>query len=234
MPEAAHKTNTEFGFPLSLNEFQNPVQVIEDTLLMRACQMGILEIEVFDTDFSAQQGLRADGLMPILVDYMTHVFGTKLQWDFDSSLQDQVMVEVLESNDNGLQIQDLMKQVSERVNRPAIYNQSDDKSLLKSKSELREVAGMPLSVTLLMMDMALETAYEMSQSYQQRLIDDPREDVLDLTPVVELLQRMDAQPRVEVPENLDNQSMAQATAIDELTETLMARYQTDQQQDQGD
>ena len=144
------------------------------------------------------------------------------------------MVEILENNDNGLQIQNLMKQVSERVNRPAIYNQSDGKSLLKSKSELREVAGMPLSVTLLMMDMALETAYQMCQSYQQRLIDDPREDVLDLTPVVELLQRMDAQPRVDVPENLDNQSMAQATAIDELTETLLAQYKTDQQQDQGD
>lgn len=234
MAEAAENSGTEFGFPLSLNKFQNPVQVIEDTLLMRACQLGILEIEVFDTDFSAQQGLRADGLMPILVDYVTHVFGTKLQWDFDSSLQDQVMVEILESNESGLAINELMKQVSERVNRPAIYNQSDEKSLLKSKSELREAAGMPLSVTLLMMDMALETAYEMSQSYQQRLIDDPREDVLDLTPVVELLQRMDAQPRVEVPENLDNQSMAQTTAIDELTETLMTQYQADQQQDQGD
>jgi len=82
--------------------------------------------------------------------------------------------------------------------------------------------------------MALETAYEMSQSYQQKLVDDPREDVLDLTPVVELLQRMDAQPRIEVPETLDHQKLGTSTAIDELTETLLARHQPDNEQNQGD
>lgn len=225
---------TEFGFPISLNRFHNPMQVVEDTLFMRACQLGILDIEVFDTDFSVQQGLRADGLMPILVDYVAHVFGTKLQWNFESSLQDQIMVEILESKEGDLAISDLMQEVSARVNRPALYNRSDSKAILNSKSELREVTGMPFSVTLMMMDMALETAYEMSQSYQQTLINDPREDVLDLTPVVQLLQRMNAQPRVEIPETLNNRVEANATAIDELTETLMNNHSLNNQQDQGE
>jgi hypothetical protein len=234
MAEVNTSGGTEFGFPVSVNQFKHPMQVIEDTLFMRACQLGILDIEVFDTDFSAQQGLRSDGLLPILVDYVTHVFGTKLQWDFDSSLQDQVMVEILENNNSELAIADLMREVSTRVNRPALYNQSNDKAVLNSQTQLREVTGMPLSVTLMMMDMALETAYEMSQSYQQKLVDDPREDVLDLTPVVELLQRMDAQPRIEVPETLDHQKLGTSTAIDELTETLLARHQPDNEQNQGD
>jgi hypothetical protein len=234
MTNAQPSDATEFGFPISLNQFKNPMQVIEDTLFMRACQLGILEIEVFDTDFSAQQGLRSDGLMPILVDYVTHVYGTKLQWNFDSSLQDQVMVEILENNQTELAIADLMSEVSARVNRPALFNQSNDKALLNSQTQLREVTGMPFSVTLMMMDMALETAYEMSQSYQQKLVDDPREDVLDLTPVVELLQRMDAQPRVEIPETLDEQRLSNSTAIDELTETLLSKHQPNNQQDQGD
>lgn len=230
MAETSMNESFPTGFPLSLTRYQNPMQVVEDTLFMRACQLGILEIEVFDSDFSAQQGLRANTLMPVLVDYVTHVFGMKLQWEFQSAMQDQVMMEILEQNDQSQSIAELMKTVSERVNRPALYNKAHQGTLLNARTELREASGIPLSVTLMMMDMALETAHEMSMAYQQELIDDPRDEVLDLTPVIRLLQNIDAQPRVYVPETIENDLGTPQPASEALAESILANYTQDQEQ----
>ena len=45
------------GFPLSLKAYDNPMEIIENTLFMRACQHGILQVELFDTGLPCQRAM---------------------------------------------------------------------------------------------------------------------------------------------------------------------------------
>lgn len=197
-----HATAFVNGFPMSLKGYQNPMEIIENTLFMRACQHGILQVELFDVGLTCQRALKADALLPVLTDYITHSFSRTLQWNFQTGLEDKIMLEFLENHTGEQSIADLLQEVAKKVNRPAIYNQAYAKGLLDARTELRETAGIPLSVTLLMLDLGLEASIEMSRAYQLEMTGDTMPETLDLTPVVRMLQHMEVQPRVEVPQDL--------------------------------
>lgn len=211
------------GFPLSLTGYENPMGIIENVLFMRACQHGILHVSVYESGLTCQRALKADAMIPILTDYITHAFGRTLQWDFQSGLEEKVMLEFLESHDGSQSIVDLMQAVAQKVNRPCLYNRAEPKGLLDARTELRESAGIPLSVTLLMLDLSLESAIEMSRAYQLEMTGDTMEDTLDLTPVVRLLQHMDVQPRIDVPGDLAKRIEDTPTTSLNLADEIMAQ-----------
>ena len=175
------------GFPLSLKAYDNPMEIIENTLFMRACQHGILQVELSDTGLPCQRAMKSDALLPILTDYITHNFGRTLQWNFQTGLEEKIMMEFLENHDGEQSIADLLQEVAKKVNRPALFNQANKKALLDARTELRETSGIPLSVTLLMLDLSLEAAIEMSRAYQLEMSGETMDEILDLSPIVRMM-----------------------------------------------
>jgi hypothetical protein len=222
------------GFPNSLESYgDRAIEVVEDTLLMRAFNHGIQSVSIFEADLTPQQAFRSFGMMPILVDYATHVLGRSLNWSFNSGLQEKVLMDILENSSKSIQMHDMMDLVNNKLSRPALYNRADPDALLDSRTAFRDKASIPVSVTILMMDMALETSHEISQQYHMNMTGDPQMETLDLTPVCDLLAKLDyANPRVEVPKDLMMRAQAVKSAPT-VTETLTEEIGTSQNSDQS-
>src|SRR5690554_4440850 len=191
------------GFPLTIGNTENPTQIIEDTLFIRACDQGILSVDLFDANLPARDAFKCSGLLPILGDYANHVIGRSLQFRFKTGYHESVMMDILEMSGNDqLTLTEAMKAAALRANRPAFYNKADTHALLDSRLQVRETSGIPLSVSLLMMDLALEASRELSLHYQVSIHGEEMPETLDLTPTVNLLQNVNAQPRIQIPTNL--------------------------------
>lgn len=227
----------ENGFPNALAEHGlKSVQVVEDALLLRAFDQGIQSVAVYEADLTPQQAFRSHRLIPILVDYATHVIGRTLNWSFDSGLQERILMEMLEDSGQTLKLHDMMDMVRNKLSRPALYNQADPDALLDSRTMFRENAGIPVSVSLLMLDLALETTHEISQQYHMNLTGDPQVETLDLTPTCDLLANLNyANPRVEIPKDLRLRADAvkhSPTYTETLSERLDRQHSTNQRDNQ--
>lgn len=225
------------GFPNALSSYgARSIQVVEDALLLRAFDHGIQSVAVYEADLTPQQAFRSYGLMPVLVDYATHVIGRTMNWSFDSGLQERLLMEMLEDSSKSMKLHDMMDLVRNKLSRPALYNRADPDALLDSRTSFRENAGIPISVTLLMMDLALETSHEISQQYHMNMTGDPQAETLDLTPTCDLLANLDyANPRVEIPRDLRLRADAVKSAptiAETLNEQLNASDEPNQRDDQ--
>lgn len=223
------------GFPNALSSYgTRSIQVVEDALLLRAFDHGIQSVAVYEADLKPQQAFRSFGLMPVLVDYATHVIGRTINWSFDSGLQEKILMEMLEDSSKTMKLHDMMDLVRNKLSRPALYNRADPDALLDSRTAFRENAGIPISVTLLMMDLALETSHELSQQYHLNMTGDPQMETLDLTPTCDLLANLDyANPRVEIPRDLRLRANAVKNAPT-ITETLADQLNGDNKSNQRD
>ena len=144
------------------------------------------------------------------------------------------MMEFLENHDGEQSIADLLQEVAKKVNRPALFNQANKKALLDARTELRETSGIPLSVTLLMLDLSLEAAIEMSRAYQLEMSGETMDEILDLSPIVRMMQHMEVQPRVEVPGDLaqrvEDAPMISLTLADEIVNAAQQSQSQTQRQ----
>lgn len=188
------------GFPLSIGEHENPMQIVEDTMFIRACDSGILHVDLYDASMPARDAFRCNGLLPVLVDYANHIIGRTLQLRFDTEYHETIAMDILEAG--GESFTDAINAAALRANRPALYNRADSGALLESSMAMRENSGIPLSVSVLMLDMALEASKELSAKHQIDCYGETIDDTLELTPVVNLLQHVNAQPRIAIPPDL--------------------------------
>jgi hypothetical protein len=221
------------GFPLTIDGESNPTKTIEDALYIRACDHGILTVDLFDASLSARDAFRCTGLLPVLADYANHIIGRTLYMDFETEYQQSLINEVFEHQPEGVRINEISDAVKARSNRPALYNKANPYALLESAVAVREEGGTPLSVSLLMMDLALEAAIRESHVYQRQTLGDIIEDTLILTPVVHTLQRINAQPRIDIPPNLPAR-VEQERQDRSAAQTIGQHYdQANKQQPQG-
>ena len=189
------------GFPLPFCEQDDaqPMAFFEGVMTLNAASKGVRYVDLFDATTSMRDGMRSDVFMPILVDYMTLVISPSLQLKYQTAFEENMMMSMLEKYSTEQPLNEFLLKVSSKVNRPAIYNRSDNGSILGAKADFRKTSGTPSSVTLLMMDMALDDAIKLSIEHA----DDAELDTLDLTPTVDLLSKMDVSPCVEVPQDVD-------------------------------
>lgn len=219
------------GFPLTIGNSENPIQIIEDTLFIRACDHGILSVDLFDANLPARDAFKSDAFLPILGDYANHMIGRTMQLRFNTGYHESIMLDILDqSGGDQITLRDAMSAAALRANRPALYNRSDANALLDSRLDLRQQSGIPLSVTLLMMDLALEASIEYSLKHQQSIYGEEVTDTLDLTPVVNILQHVNAQPRIEIPKNLPTR-MAEAEGIKRAEQVIGDHLDSKQHQD---
>ena len=223
------------GFPNALADYgPRSIEVLEDALLLRALDQGIQSVSIYEADLTPQQAFRSYGLMPVLVDYATHVIGRTINWSFDSDLQERLLLEMMENSSKQIKLHDMMDLVKTKLSRPALYNRADPDALLDSRTAFRENAGIPISVTLLMMDLALETSQEISQQYHMNMTGDPQAETLDLTPTCDFLAGLDyANPRVEIPRDLRLRADAVRSAPT-ITETLSDQLNAGDEPNQND
>ncbi|EAZ98362.1 hypothetical protein [Marinobacter sp. ELB17] len=190
------------GFPNPLLN-TGTMQIIEDALILRAHEQGITNICVHGATLPVTQGLRADALMPILTDYLTHTLYRQMNLLFDTDLMESLVVERLESMDpESMTLNGLLETLERDIQRPLFYNAANENALLGFKTQVSTLATIPASVTLLLMDAAIESAHSLSQTHQLNLHGEPTLGDLDLTPVVESLEAQNVNPRVVVPQNL--------------------------------
>lgn len=190
------------GFPNPLLE-RGKMQIIEDALVLRANEQGISSISVNGASMPVAQGLRAEGLMPILTDYLTHTLYRQMNLTFDTDLMETLVTERLANlEDDNVSLAGLLDEVERDIQRPLFYNAEHDDALLGVRTQVSTLATTPASVSVLLMDAAIESAHTLSQRHQLSMHGDVYAEELDLTPVVESLTMQNVNPRVVVPENL--------------------------------
>lgn len=204
--QAPHELPERLPFP---NGFPNPLlehgrmHIIEDALVLRATEQGIASVSVNGASMSIAQGLRADALMPILTDYLTHTLYRQMNLLFDTDLMETLVTERLETLDGeSVSLTGLLDTLERDIQRPLFYNASAEDALLGFKTQVSTLATIPASVSLLLMDAAIESAHTLSQRHQLNLYGQSSAEDLDLTPVVESLEMQNVNPRVVVPANL--------------------------------
>lgn len=201
------------GFPNPLLE-RGRMQIIEDALILRATEQGIASVSVNGASMDITQGLRADALMPILTDYLTHTLYRQMNLLFDTDLMETLVTERLETLDNtSVSLSGLLNTLERDIQRPLFYNAAAEGTLLGVKTQVSTLATTPASLSLLLMDTAIESAHTLSQRHQLNLYGESSAEDLDLTPVVESLELQNVNPRVVVPANLH-------VRLRELTEHL--------------
>lgn len=203
------------GFPNPLLE-RGKVQILEDALILRAHEQGIMSVSVNGASVPATQGLRANSMLPILTDHLTHTIYRQMNLMFDTDLMETLVVERLgEAENTNVSLTELMDDLERDVQRPLFYNAPSEDGLLGYRTKVSTLATIPTSVTVLLMDAAIESAHTLSQRHQLNLYGESHPDDLDLTPVVESLELQNVNPRVVVPENLNARLQ---TIITSLTE----------------
>lgn len=190
------------GFPNPLLE-RGKLQIIEDALVLRAHEQGIASISVDGASMPVGQGLRAEGLLPILTDYLTHTLYRQMNLTFDTDLMETLVTERLANlKDDEVSLVGLLNEVERDIQRPLFYNAENEDALLGVRTQVSTLATTPASVSVLLMDAAIESAHTLSQRHQLSLYGDVYTEELDLTPVVDSLAMQNVNPRVVVPENL--------------------------------
>ncbi|TBW57436.1 hypothetical protein EZI54_07190 [Marinobacter halodurans] len=191
------------GFPTAGGAARSEL-ITERVAAMRAYGRGIQQVDVSDASLSVEQAFRCDGLLPIVTDYLTHVLSPAMEWRFKSGREEKLVQQYLSSmtSDQPWTLSDLAESVRDQVNRPALYNKKDPRALMDAHTCVRTDSGIPLSVTWLMLDMAIEDIHQMSQEFQIRLSGESAPDTLDLTPTIEMLTNLEVSPRALLPEKV--------------------------------
>lgn len=202
------------GFPTPQGGSGALARMVETVAGIRAYQRGIRYLEAQDAMLSVEQGFRCDGLMPVVTDYMTHVLAPTVEWRFRSGMEEELVKRYVESMDSEAPwgIQQLSEAVRDQVNRPALVNIEADGALMDARTTVRDEMGTPFSVTLLMLDMAVENMHEFSKAYQRQLFGEELNESLDLTPTFEMLTSMEAHPRAALPQNVRERAMQRQNA----------------------
>lgn len=202
----------EKGYPINVSP-ESFMATAEHLLKQRASNRGISEVAVKDANIPMPGAFRRDTLMPILVDYMNFVIHPQSDLKFESAMNDEVTSGVAASmaseQDREPEVTDIESAgnlVSKHLSTTPLFNAASDEGGLGVESQLREYASTPLSVTLLMLDTALESAHTLSQRYQQSSMGITEAEVLDLTPVCDLLASMNVAEHIQaMPEQLQSQ-----------------------------
>ena len=213
------------GFPAPPTD--ELLDAIEQVLIYRAEQRGIRSIGLQDASMPIAAGLKRDALLPVMVDYLTNTIYKQSELHFESDLMDTLAIETLEHRagaENGEQcvdadVKNIQSDIAQNVQRPMLYNHSDDEGLLFASTGVSPVATIPASVTFLMLDAALESAHNLSMTHQQNLAGITEKSELDLTPVLELLARLDINNSVIAPPALH-------VRLSELREKALYRQST--------
>lgn len=206
------------GFPLGQVQGEQGEQLVEVVVTMSAYNRGILYVEAENATLGAEMAFKCDGLLPVVTDYLNHVLAPAVDWRFKSGLEKELVRQYMDAADGETpwSLREISDAVSRAANRPALANVADEQGLTSARTCVREQSGVPLSVTLLMVDLGLEHMHEMSQQYQLNLMGDPVPDTLDLTPTLQYLANMEVDPRATIPQDLKAKAL-QRNAPDEPT-----------------
>lgn len=202
----------ERGYPVNVS-MDSFLSTAENMLRQRGTDREINEVAVKDANIPMTGAFRRDTLMPVLVDYMNFVIHPQSDLKFESALNDELTAGVAASmaseESREPKAEDVLKadeMVTSHLSSTPLFNTASEQGALGVTSSMRQVASTPLSVTLLMLDTALESAHTLSQRYQQSSLGLAEPDVLDLTPVCELLASMKVGEHMqELPEQLQAQ-----------------------------
>ena len=200
------------GFPTP-DTAEQGTRLIGSVAAMRAYERGILYVEIEDATLGVETAFSGDGILPVVSDYVTHILTPAIEWRFKSGLETQLVNQYISAMDpdQPWRIQDLAEAVRDQVNRPALVNVASEGGIMDVTTQLRDAPGIPVSVSLLMMDMAIENMQVLSMQYQQQLMGDALMDTLDITPTVNALADMEAHPRAEMPNDVRQRALARLT-----------------------
>ncbi|OLF81965.1 hypothetical protein AWH63_10525 [Marinobacter sp. C18] len=222
------------GYPINVTAHQF-LETAETMMVSRAASRGILEVAVEDANVPLAGAMRRDLLLPVLIDYTNYVIHPQADLQYDSALNDELIAGVaadLASKDNreptidDVGNADAMAQSVLR--RTPLINVRDDHAGIGARTEMNSVAGMPLSVSLLMLDTALESAHNLSLKHQQETLGVAEPEVLDLTPVCQLLASMNVSEHInQIPTNVHERLqaiLAGSSPSYDKTETVNPMY----------
>lgn len=197
----------EKGFPVADDACQH-LDLLESVLTQRAIARGITDVALSDAQISVDAAMSRTTLLPVLVDYANHMIFQQSELSFDSKMMDDLMVATLndeqtpkaETGEQALeQASDIERHVKTEVQSPLFYNREDANAPLGFRVDTAKIATIPVSVSLLLMDTALESAHQMSVQEQTASDGANQSHILDLTYVTDYLSRLDIQDRVIAP-----------------------------------
>lgn len=205
----------EKGYPINVSA-HNFLNTVESMLVTRASERGIVEVAIQDANVPLTGAMRQDMLLPVLTDYMNFVIHTQADLQFDSAIYDEltagVAADLATADQREPTVDDVGKAddlVGKILRRTPLINVKDEDAGLLARTRLNDVAGVPLSVTLLMLDTALESAHNLSMQHQQETMGVAESEVLDLTPVCSLLAAMNVSQHLnELPHNVHERLQA--------------------------
>ncbi|ONF42472.1 hypothetical protein BTO32_14760 [Marinobacter lutaoensis] len=212
MPEETFENGLERGYPIHVSP-DAFIATAEQMLRIRAANRGIREVAIKDANVPIAGAFRHDTLMPVMVDYMNAVILPHSELKFESAMNDEVTARVAAGmaaeQRREPEVKDVLaasEMVSEHLTKTPLYNAESEAGGLGVETRLRTYASTPLSVTLLILDTALESAHTLSMRHQQSSLGIAEPDVLDLTPVCELLSALPVAERlVSIPERLQRE-----------------------------
>lgn len=200
------------GFPVS-GEPGTLLSLLEDVLRQRAMERGITDVALSDAKVPVTGALDRNTLLPVLVDYANHIIFTQTELTFDSEFMDSMVMATMsdpespeastmdEARSRALEAQ--AHTVSE-VQSPLFYNANSGQAALGYAVRESRTATIPASVSILMMDTALEMAHEASIRGQTSSTGLSSDHTLDLTFVADMLSELNVKDRVVVPRALHN------------------------------
>lgn len=210
-PTSTDHANLPFpkGYPIHLSP-ETFLETVESMMVTRAADRGILEVAIGDANVPLAGAMRRDILLPVLIDYANFVIQPQADLQFDSALNDELTSRVTEDLEassephNDPTIPEKAREMTKQIlGRTPLINVGDPKAGLKTRTALNKVSGIPASVTLLMLDTALESAHNLSMKHQQETSGLSEQEILDLTPVANLLASMNINEMLQsIPANV--------------------------------
>lgn len=204
-----HAPAFERGYPLHGSP-DHVVGIIESMMLTRAQARGIEFLAIGNANVPVAGAVRRDILLPVLIDYANFVIFPQTELRFDSELNDEltesVASDVAATQDRAVTSKDreaAQEMVDQVLRRTPVINVADEDAGLGVRGHLNRASGTPMSVSLLMLDTALESAHNLSQRHQQDTLGLADESVLDLTPIADLMNAMAVSEAVSgLPQNV--------------------------------
>src|SRR5680860_92061 len=190
------------GYPINVTAHQF-LDTAESMMITRASSRGIMEVAVQDANIPLSGAMRRDILLPVLIDYTNFVIHPQADLQYDSALNDELVAGVASDLATEQDREPTSDDVGEAdamvlavLRRTPLINVKDNDAGIGVRTQMNDVAGMPLSVSLLMLDTALESAHNLSLKHQQETLGVAEPEVLDLTPVCNLLASMNVSEHI--------------------------------------
>lgn len=208
------------GFP-DAGYGENLLDLLESVMIQRAMSRGITDVALSDAQIPVDTAMSRDTLLPVLVDYTNHMLFEQSELLFDSQMMDALMVAAMNDPENPAvssfeqAVADtaaVERHVKSSVQSPLFYNRESPQAALGFEVHMAKVRTIPVSVSLLLMDTALESAHQMSIQEQTATDGLSQSHILDLTYVTNYLGRLDVQNRVIAPAALHSRLEAMANS----------------------